>query len=199
MNEIFKTNELNATHQSDQPSPWVSRWLHLLKPNSRALDLACGWGRHTKLLAAQGHHVTAVDKDAAALAPLKNHAHLVHADLEQGPWPLKGQQFDTIVVTHYLWRDRWTDLMDCLAPQGVFIYETFAQGQETVGRPARPEFLLAHGELLQRCRHLRIVAYQEGFLDEPARFIQRIVAVREPAHPQTPTRYALTSRGSSLS
>lgn len=49
-------------------------------------------------------------------------------------------------------------------------------GNETVGRPARPEFLLAPGELLQVCKDLRVVGYEDGFIDEPARFVQRITA-----------------------
>ena len=43
----------------------------------------------------------------------------------------------------------------------------------------RPDFLLRPGELLAVCEGLRVVAYEDGFLPDPARFIQRIVAVRE--------------------
>jgi hypothetical protein len=38
--------------------------------------------------------------------------------------------------------------------------------------------LLRPGELLQPAP-LRTVAYEDGFLDRPARFVQRIAAVRE--------------------
>ena len=51
-------------------------------------------------------------------------------------------------------------------------------GNETVGRPARADFLLRPGELLDICRDLRVVAYENGFLDAPARFVQRVAAVR---------------------
>jgi hypothetical protein len=51
----------------------------------------------------------------------------------------------------------------------------------SVGRPSRPEFLLQPGELLQLASGLRVVAYEDGFIDAPARFMQRIVAVREVA------------------
>ena len=43
--------------------------------------------------------------------------------------------------------------------------------------PSRPDFLLQPGELLRVCSGLRVVAYEDGFLDEPARFVQRIAAV----------------------
>jgi hypothetical protein len=75
------------------------------------------------------------------------------------------------------WIERWAHL---IAPGGgVLLYETFAVGNETVGRPKRADFLLAHGELLAVCAGLRIVAYEDGFLADPERVVQRIAAVRE--------------------
>jgi hypothetical protein len=59
----------------------------------------------------------------------------------------------------------------------VLIYETFAAGNETVGKPSRPDFLLDHGELLTLCSNLRIVAYEDLFFTQPDRYVQRIVAV----------------------
>ena len=49
-------------------SPWLLRWAHLIPPGGRVVDLAAGSGRHTRWLAAQGFAVTAVDRDAAAMA-----------------------------------------------------------------------------------------------------------------------------------
>jgi len=80
-----------------------------------------------------------------------------------------------------------------LAPGGVLIYESFAQGNESVGRPARPEFLLRPGELLQVCVGLHIVAYEDGFLAQPDRFVQRIAAVRGMDAGDAPLRYSLQS------
>jgi hypothetical protein len=65
-----------------------------------------------------------------------------------------------------------------LAVGGVLIYETFATGNETVGKPSRADFLLEHGELLRVCANLQVVAFEDGFMDQPARFVQRVVAVR---------------------
>ena len=58
---------MNAHMNQDQPSPWVSRFAGLI-PAGRVLDLACGGGRHTRLLVGLGHTVLAVDRDPAALA-----------------------------------------------------------------------------------------------------------------------------------
>jgi hypothetical protein len=65
-----------------------------------------------------------------------------------------------------------------LADGSVLIYETFASGQELLGRPRRPEFLLQPGELLHVCKDLHVVAYECGLADGPPRAVQRIVAVR---------------------
>ncbi len=70
-----------------------------------------------------------------------------------------------MVVTNYLWRPRLPDIVAAVAPGGVLLYETFAAGNETVGKPSRPDFLLQPGELLDACAALRVVAYEDGFLD----------------------------------
>jgi SAM-dependent methyltransferase len=176
------------------PSAWVQRWAHLIRPGGRVLDLACGQGRHAYWLHAQGFAVTAVDRSPEALASLAPlaaaGAEVLQAELEEGPWPLAGRQFDAVVVTNYLWRPRLTEVVAAVGPGGVLVYETFASGNETVGRPARPEFLLRPGELLQAAAGLRVVAYEDGFLHDHPRFVQRIAAVREqPA--ELPARHRL--------
>jgi SAM-dependent methyltransferase len=164
-----------------QPSPWIERWAHLIAAGGSVLDVAAGSGRHSQWLAARGHVVTALDRDAEAMASLTAIAEVVVADLEGAPWPLPGRRFDAIVVANYLWRPLLSTLTDSLAEGGVLLYETFAAGNESVGRPARPDFLLARGELLGAGAGLRIVAYEDGFLANPDRFVQRVAAVREPA------------------
>jgi SAM-dependent methyltransferase len=173
------------------PSPWITRWAHLIAPGGTVLDVAAGSGRHTSWLAARGHVVTAIDRDAAAMASLAAVAEVVVADIEGAAWPLAGRTFDAVVVANYLWRPLLPIVVAAVAPGGALLYETFAAGNETVGRPARPEFLLAPGELLDTAAGLRIVAYEDGFLSDPARFVQRLAAIREPAGALA-RRYSLT-------
>jgi hypothetical protein len=45
--------------------------------------------------------------------------------------------------------------------------------------------------LLRAAAGLRIVAYEDGFLDAPPRFVQRVCAVREPAASTAPPRHPL--------
>jgi SAM-dependent methyltransferase len=165
-------------HGTEAVSPWVERWAHLVKPGGTVLDVACGRGRHTQFFAQRGCRVTAVDRDAQALESIAGLAETVNADIENGPWPFTGQRFDAVVVTNYLWRALLPTIVDSVAPGGVLIYETFAAGNETVGKPSRPDFLLQPGELLRACEGLHVVAYEHGRLADPPRFVQRIAAVR---------------------
>ncbi|MGE0332965.1 MAG: class I SAM-dependent methyltransferase [Ramlibacter sp.] len=178
------------THATQEASAWVRRWSHLVLPGGTVLDVACGTGRHMRWFARRGHRVTGVDRSPEALAEAAQAGEVVQADIENGPWPFTGRLFDGVVVTHYLWRPLLPTIVAAVAPGGVLIYETFAAGNETVGKPSRADFLLRPGELLQACGALRVVAYEDGFADNPARFVQRIAAVREQPGTQ-PARYPL--------
>ncbi len=178
-------------HGTEAPSDWVRRWSTLAPPGSTALDVACGAGRHLRWMHQHGHPTVGVDRSADAVAACAAWGEIHCADIEDGPWPFAGRQFGAVIVTNYLWRPLLPLLVDSVAPGGVLIYETFASGNETVGRPARADFLLQPGELLAASATLRTVAYEDGFVDAPARFVQRIAAVRETAHPRQPVRYRL--------
>ena len=170
-------------HSGLRVSDWVRRWSHLVPAGSTVLDVACGSGRHTRWFHDRGCTVTAVDHDAAALQALHAVARTVAADLEGAPWPLPGARFGAVVVTNYLWRALWPDITGSLADSGVLIYETFAQGNASVGKPSNPDFLLKPGELLRvaAVHGLQVVAYEDGFCTQPDRYVQRLVAVRLPA------------------
>jgi SAM-dependent methyltransferase len=160
------------------PSAWVARWAPLIRPGGAVLDVACGSGRHARLLARLGFEVHAVDRDTALFADPPAGVALRQADLEAGPWPYGAQRFDGIVVTNYLHRPLFGVLLDALERGGVLVYETFAQGNERFGKPSNPAFLLAPGELLEQVRgRLRVLAYEDLTVSEPkAAAVQRICA-----------------------
>jgi SAM-dependent methyltransferase len=164
------------------PSPWVTRFAPLVAAGGRVLDLACGGGRHARWLVQRGYRVDAVDRDRSALELLQGIPHLSArcADLEAAEWPLAGEQFDGIVVTNYLYRPHFDDLLANLAPGGVLIYETFMLGNERFGKPGNPDFLLRPGELLDRLgQGWSIVAFEQGETASPrAAVVQRVCAVR---------------------
>lgn len=189
-----------SVHTALAASDWVRRWSHLVAPGSTVLDVACGGGRHTRWFHDRGCAVTAVDRDATALEGLQSIARTVQADLEGQPWPLPGETYSAVVVTNYLWRALLPDIAHSVGTSGVLLYETFAEGNASVGKPSNPDFLLRSGELLHfaAIHGLQVVAYEDGFCSQPDRFIQRLVAVRplaggteKPRHllqPVTPPR-----------
>lgn len=165
------------------PSPWILRFTPLVPPGGAVLDVACGGGRHLRHFHGLGHPVTGIDRDVTGAAGLAGHGgvELVAADLEDGsPWPLDpDRRFAAVVVTNYLHRPLFPRLLDALAPGGILLYETFAAGNERFGRPARPDFLLNPGELLEVVRgRLLVVAYEHGPVSDPRpAVVQRIAAL----------------------
>jgi SAM-dependent methyltransferase len=159
----------------------VVRFASLIRRTGTVLDLACGDGRHTRLLRKLGFSVVAVDRDAAALDTMRDDSGIerVCADLEAAPWPFAGRAFDGIVVTRYLHRPLFAALREALASDGVLIYETFAEGNARFGRPSNPAFLLRRDELLDEARGLVVVAFEQGEVATPQpAVVQRICAVR---------------------
>jgi SAM-dependent methyltransferase len=178
-------------HGTEPPSAWVQRWSHLVPAGGTVLDVACGHGRHLRWFAGRQHPVTGVDRSPEAIAAVAPLGESVVADIEGGPWPFAGRTFAGVVVTNYLWRPLLPTLVASVAPGGVLICETFAAGNETVGKPSRPDFLLQPGELLQACAGLRVVAFEDGFSAAPDRFVQRIAAVLADRSAPLPARYLL--------
>lgn len=170
-------------HAHPAPSPWVERFAGLVAPGATVLDVAAGSGRHARFFLQRGHLVTALDRDASALRLLPG-AEVVEADIENGPWPLAGRTFGAVVVTNYLWRERFADILGSVAPGGILLWDTFMDGQQHIGRPRNPDFLLRHGELAQVVADagLTMFCFDEGLLTDgpgavPA-FRQRVCAQR---------------------
>jgi SAM-dependent methyltransferase len=199
-------------HGNEAVSSWVARWAHLVPHDvagGRVLDVACGAGRHLLHFLKKNRPVVGIDIAQSAIEMIlaqlneeeSSRCQLIQADIENDAWPLQSEQFAGaeqfagVIVTNYLWRPLLPTLMQSMAESGVLIYETFAQGNEAVGKPSRPDFLLKSGELLQACAQagLRVIAYEDGFLREPDRFMQRIAAVREKSASNSPARHALAA------
>jgi SAM-dependent methyltransferase len=163
------------------PSAWVKRFASLIPAGARVLDVACGSGRHARFLSSMGHQVEAVDRDPEVLASLQALPGITTrtADLEAAAWPYEGACFEAVIVANYLHRARFSALLELLAPSGVLIYETFMAGNEQLGRPFNPDFLLQPGELLERVQgKLTVVAFEQGRIETPRpAFLQRICAV----------------------
>ncbi|UVW27785.1 bifunctional 2-polyprenyl-6-hydroxyphenol methylase/3-demethylubiquinol 3-O-methyltransferase UbiG [Massilia sp. H6] len=155
-------------------SPWVARFAPLVT-GGEVLDLACGSGRHARLFADRALSVVALDRNADQLAELAQLAGprvaTLQHDLERegAVWPFAAGRFAAIVVTNYLHRPLFAQLVRSLRPDGILIYETFAQGNEVYGKPSNPDFLLAPAELLALAASggLQVLAYEDGHVEHP--------------------------------
>ena len=155
------------------PSQFVTQQFHRL-PKGKALDVACGSGRHALYLAANGFDVDAIDRDRETLTTLSTaaaHRHLSHlavreVDLERTTDErpeFPSNSYDVILVSFYLHRPLFPWLVDALKPKGVLLYETFTIENYLRHRhPRRWEFCLAQNELLRLTSSLRVLSYDEG-------------------------------------
>ncbi|MCL1040299.1 class I SAM-dependent methyltransferase [Shewanella marisflavi] len=120
-----------------------------LETHPQVLDLACGSGRNGLWLAAQGAHVSFVDRDVSRLPKLPPHCQAKTKDLETGEAQLPKAQYDIVLVFNYLHRPLFETIKESIKPGGLIIYETFITQQAEVGRPKNPDFLLHEAELVK--------------------------------------------------
>jgi rhodanese-related sulfurtransferase len=153
----------------DGPSSWLLVNVDLLPRGGRALDLACGRGRHALLLAGAGFRVDALDRDASRVGALAEVARRLELpvdarvlDLEEGPVELGNGVYDLVLVFHYLHRPLFPAILRALAPGGLLLYETFTTAQAARGKPTNPDYLLEPGELRARVAPLEILREREG-------------------------------------
>lgn len=169
------------------PSELLRRWLGQLPPG-RALDLACGTGRNTLLLAEHGWQALGVDISPVALLRAQAEARrrglsldLLAVDVERWPWP--HSRFDLVGVFRFLDRTLCSRLATALRPGGVLIYETFTVAQRSYeGGPRSDALLLQPGELPMLFPALEVLEYAEGVFEEDGRprALARLVARRPP-------------------
>ncbi len=121
---------------------------------ARALDAACGRGRHALHLARAGWRVEAWDVSDVALGELERLARLAGhpvtvrrvdllAPAEAGH--AETASFDLVVVVSWFDRRAWPRLLELVAPGGALLFTTF-----TTDRPEprpRDEWCLRPGEL----------------------------------------------------
>ena len=136
-------------------------------PRGRALDIATGKGRNAIFLAEHGFDVVAIDVSPVALDEARQRAagkslsiSWQQADLERIELP--EATYDLVVDFNYLQRSLIPQIKAALKPGGHVIFETYLTGQEILGHPKNPAYLLRHNELLELFRDFRVLCYREG-------------------------------------
>jgi SAM-dependent methyltransferase len=141
-------------YRAAPPDPLLVQLAEGLAPG-RALDLACGTGRHAIYLARLGWRVTAVDAAPAAIDRLRREAPEVDAqvaDLERGEYVIEPAAFDLICDFLYLQRNLFAAIREGVRPGGVFAGAIRLDGA----------FALASGELRDKFRGWKIPYYSES-------------------------------------
>lgn len=162
----------SGEHDTKEPSPLLPLAIKDLKPG-RALDLACGAGRHTIFLAARGWQVTAVDssrvgieilKQRAAESRLKIDARV--ADLETNEFEIEPENYDLVCVFYYLQRDLFAAIRAGVKAGGTVVAAIHLNEGRADAKPHNPAFLLEPGELRELFNGWEIQHYHEGASDE---------------------------------
>jgi SAM-dependent methyltransferase len=154
-------------HRTDEeltaPTRFVVDALELVRatPPARALDLACGRGRHALLLAERGYRVDAVDFALPALTTLRRHAMARRLDVrclaaDVTTWPLPVGLYGLVLVVSFLDRALFPALRAAVTPGGMLLYETHVRAPGAAPT-MRPEFCLDSGELDALCRDWDLV------------------------------------------
>jgi len=136
-----------------------------LAPGKKALDLACGMGRHSKYLVSQGFEVDALDISSVAISHLQGLEHIDAKEVDFDSFTLPKETYDLIVCVYFLKRSLFDQMIDALKPNGILLMETFLHNEENEREPSNPAFLLNEGELEaffdERCELLHIKEYMD--------------------------------------
>ena len=155
-------------HIISEPMPLMVRTAETLTPG-RALDLACGPGRHAIFLAERGWKVTAVDGSRVGIELLKKNAreHGVEvdarvADLEQNGFEIEREAYDLIGVFYYLQRDLFPQIRAGVAVGGVVIAAIHMIDESPDAHQMNEDYLLQPGELRTEFRGWQLMHDYEG-------------------------------------
>jgi len=151
-----------------EPMPLLVRVTEKLKPG-RALDLACGAGRHAIFLAERGWNVTAVDASHAGIELAKATAHERGvevdwrvADLERFEFEIEAEGYDLIGDFYYLPHNFFPLIRMGVRPGGIFVAAIHMVDEAPDVKPMNPAFLLKPGDLRAEFEGWEILHDYEG-------------------------------------
>jgi tellurite methyltransferase len=151
-----------------EPMPLLVRTASALQPG-RALDLACGTGRHAIFLAERGWQVTAVDASHVGieLARQEAGARAVEVDwrvidLERDAFRIEAESYDLICVFYYLQRDLFPQIRAGVEEGGLVIAAIHMVDESPDIKEMNPAFLLQPGELRAQFQGWELLHDREG-------------------------------------
>jgi tellurite methyltransferase len=176
---------LRGEHTTKEPSALLIKVIEDSKPG-RALDIACGVGRHAIYLAEHGWRVTAVDSSPVGVEILRKRARersarmpvggspascllkieAVVADLEKHEFQIQSARYDLICDFYYLQRDLFSSIRAGVKPGGAFVAAIHINDGNIDAKPHNPAFLLEPEELKTLFSDWEITYYREGPSDE---------------------------------
>jgi SAM-dependent methyltransferase len=163
MSESWDERYAGGKYTSAEPHKLLVSLVKDLKPG-RALDLACGAGRHAIFLAEIGWRVTAVDNSAVGVELARRRAAEKNleidfrvADLESGEFTPEENTFDLICDFYYLQRELFAAMKKAARAGGIVVATIHIYG---AGEPSG-RFLLGEGELREFFDGFEILHYHE--------------------------------------
>lgn len=161
-----------GSHATLEPNPLLARALEGL-PAGRALDVACGAGRHALLLARHGWSVVAVDSSRVGIEITRERARECGvevearvADLERGEFEIEAEGYDLICDFYYLQRDLWPQVRAGVRRGGRVVAAIHLKDEEGADEGRNPDFLLQPGELRAEFAAWEILHYHETALTD---------------------------------
>lgn len=168
----------------DQPGladVWLlahGRLLRPRNPGARALDLACGTGRHATWLADLGYNVDAWDISDVALNLVTRRAAITPRQVDLQTIHIPASTYDLVLDAFFLERKLFPSMISALQTNGLLVVRTLMRRDPSDDR--NPAYLLGPGELRALCAQLEILVDHE----QPEQGVASIIARR---------RFGLTS------
>ena len=178
------------------PNALLMEWLPRIVATStppRAVDVACGLGRHALFLARHGWEVDAIDISEVALERLAAAAagedlpiNCIRRDLEpEGASvdsPFGPDRYDLAVMMRYTNLPLIGLLSSALKPGGYLITEAYLKTGEVDAGPRNPGYRVSPGAFRGAATGLEIVDYREGMVTDrdgrPAALAQLVARCR---------------------
>ena len=179
-----KLNSLNNNSQL-KVSEWIQKYIVKINKKKVLLDLACGDGRHSIYAFNKNYDVLSTDLDFKKLKIIKKKHNVMAININfetNYNWPFEDKSLDVVIVTNYLYRNLFKNIINALKPNGILIYETFTIENREFGKPFNKDFLLNPQELfyLAKKYNMKIIDYEELIKNKPIKkAIQRICAKKK--------------------